>query len=66
MAGRCVSEQLDRAENRQARLQFALLKTTVSAGANGATSSDIRPTARTKNASGTTTRFARSETGVIK
>src|ERR1700730_12100938 len=49
-----------------ASAQLALLKTTVSHGSTGAERSERSAMARTKNAMGTTTRFANNEIGVTR
>src|SRR4029450_14092861 len=49
-----------------ASVQLALLKTRATHGSNGVVISDRRATARTKNAIGTTTRFASKEIGVTR
>src|SRR5262249_39073357 len=49
-----------------ARVQLALLKTRATHGRSGVVISDRSATARTKNAIGTTTRFARKEMGVTR
>ncbi len=49
-----------------ASVQFALLKMSDNPEAIGATTSDSSAIAKMKNAIGTTTRFAKSELGVIR
>src|SRR6516164_8267603 len=51
---------------RVASAQLALLKTTATHGSRGVVINDRSATARTKNAMGTTTRFASKDSGVTK